>query len=80
MDFTKRRGSTKISNTSGNFKEVKQQFLTDISETIEFEEIPGDLIFNWDQTGINLVPSSVWTMDKRGINGWKLRHFKINAR
>ena len=37
-----------------------------VVETVELEDIPGDLIFNWDQTGINLVPSCLWTMDKRG--------------
>ena len=30
------------------------------------EEICGELILNWDQTGLNIVPSSSWTMDKRG--------------
>ena len=27
-----------------------------------FEEIPNDLIINWDQTGIKYVPVSEWTM------------------
>ena len=66
MDFTKKRGSTKVSGMPDDIKEAKQKFLSDIVETIEFKEIPGDLIFNWDQTGINLVPSSLWTMDKKG--------------
>ena len=30
------------------------------------EEVPAELILNWDQTGIKIVPSSTWTMDKRG--------------
>ena len=30
------------------------------------EEIPPAMILNWDQTGIHLVPSSLWTMDKQG--------------
>ena len=30
------------------------------------EEIPAELIFNWYQTGLNLVPSSNWTMELRG--------------
>ena len=32
------------------------------------EEIPDSLIINWDQTGINYVPVSQWTMAKQG---WK---------
>ena len=30
------------------------------------EEIPYDLIFNWDQTALNIVPGSVWTLEKQG--------------
>ena len=77
MDITKRRGSTKVSGTPNNFKEAKQKFLSDIVETVEFEEIPGNLIFNWDQTGINLVLSSLWTMEEKEL---RLLHFRISAR
>ena len=30
------------------------------------EEIPAELILNWDQTGIKIVPSNTWTMDQQG--------------
>ena len=30
------------------------------------EEIPDDLVLNWDQTGIHYVPVSDWTMEKTG--------------
>ena len=30
------------------------------------EEIPGELVLNWDQTGIKFVPSLIWTMERRG--------------
>ena len=32
----------------------------------EMEEIPIELIFNWDQTGLNLVSVSTWTMAAKG--------------
>ena len=32
----------------------------------EMEDIPPQLIFNWDQTGISVVPGSSWTMDEKG--------------
>ena len=35
-------------------------------EIVKLEEIPIDLIFNWDQTGLNLVPVSSWTMEAKG--------------
>ena len=33
---------------------------------MSLEEIPPDLIINWDQTGINYVPVGSWTMEKEG--------------
>ena len=30
------------------------------------DEIPGELIINWDQTGINYIPVSSWTMQSEG--------------
>lgn len=55
MGFVKRRASTKAKVSIENFEEVKAQFLLDIKAVVEFEEIPFDLIINWDQTGINYV-------------------------
>ena len=38
-------------------------------------EIPPELtILNWDQTGLNLIPSSSWTMEQRGA-----RHVEITG-
>ena len=33
------------------------------------EDIPAQLILNWDQTGIKIVPSTTWTMNQRGVKG-----------
>ena len=30
------------------------------------DEIPADLVINFDQTGINCMPVSSWTMEKEG--------------
>ena len=30
------------------------------------EEIPPDLIINWDRTGLHVVPGSSWTMALKG--------------
>ena len=35
--------------------------------TVEMEEIPPELVLNWDQTGIRSVPSNNWTMDQQGV-------------
>ena len=58
--------TTKSKLTVQRFEELKQQYLLDIKAVVEMEEIPHDLIINWDQTGINYVPVSQWTMAKEG--------------
>ena len=30
------------------------------------EEVPPELIINWDHTGISIVPGSAWTMEVKG--------------
>ena len=66
MGYVKRRASTKAKVTVQNFEEIKAQFLLDIKVIVEMEEIPFNLIINWDQTGIHYVPVGSWTMEKEG--------------
>ena len=57
MGFVKRRRSTKAKwPLVQNFDEIKAQFLLDIKAVVSFEEIPAQLVINWDQTGIHYVP------------------------
>ncbi len=44
------------------FAQLKMQFLQDIITAFEMEKIPPDLIINWKQTGLHVVPISSWTM------------------
>ena len=41
-------------------------YISQIHACIEMESIPKQLVINWDQTGINLIPSCSWTMAKEG--------------
>lgn len=66
MGFVKRKATTKASVSSLDFAALKDQFLFDIQTIIEMEEIPKELVINWDHTGINYVPVSNWTMAKEG--------------
>ena len=67
MKFVQRKATTaKSKETDTNFAELKKSFLTDVKATVTMEEIPPDLILNWNQTGIKIVPCSTWTMDQRG--------------
>ena len=64
--FTKRRGSSKSKVLPLAFAEIKDQFSLDVMSIVKMEEIPADLIINWDQTAMKLVPSCSWTMEKKG--------------
>ena len=66
MGFVKRRASTKAKVSVSDFEALKAQFIYDIQVVVEMEEIPGELIINWDQTGIHYVPVSSWTMEREG--------------
>ena len=66
MGFTKRRANSKAKILPGNFIEIKEQYLMDIKSVVTMEEIPCELILNWDQTAMKIVPSSQWTMEKKG--------------
>ena len=66
MGFVKRRGNTKAKVSVLHFEALKTQFLFDIKAVVEMQEIPPELIINWDQTGIKIVPVSSWTMEQKG--------------
>ena len=56
----------KSQHAVSEFREPKERFLAKVVATVEMEEIPPELILNWDQTGIKIVPSSTWTMEQQG--------------
>lgn len=67
MKFVKRKVTTaKSKYTDANFAKVKEAFLNEVVTTFEMEEIPAELILNWDQTAIKIVPTCTWTMDRQG--------------
>ena len=67
MNFVKRKATTKKPKvTVENFEELKAQFLMDIKAIVTIEDIPDDMIVNWDQTAIKYIPLSNWTMAKEG--------------
>ena len=64
MGFVKRKGTTsKSKDTVDDFERRKAEFLEQVRTTVVMEEIPSELILNWDQTGLNIVPASHWTLE-----------------
>ena len=63
MNLVKRKATTKKPKfTVANFEELKAQFLIDIKAVVTMEDVPEDMIVNWDQTAIKHIPLSNWTM------------------
>jgi hypothetical protein len=44
----------------------KDKYLKSIESKVEMYKIPPELVINWDQTRINIVPVSQWTMEVEG--------------
>lgn len=67
MNFVQRKGTTaKARYSETAFAEKKSEFLNQLIQIVEMDEIPPELILNWDQTGIKLVPATGWTMEEQG--------------
>ena len=76
MGFVKRRASTSAKISPQAFDELKKQFLFDAKCLIDMEEIPDSSVINWDQTGIQYVPVSSWTMEKFGMKRVEIKGLK----
>ena len=66
MGYVKRKGCNAGKVSPLHFTEIKDIFLADIQAEILMNDIPDELIVNWDQTGIQLVPTGDWTMHRAG--------------
>ena len=66
MGFVKRKATTKAKVDVKEFEEIKKLFLLDAKNVVQLDEICEDMIVNWDQTGVNYVPTSSWTMEEEG--------------
>ena len=67
MKFVQRKGLPQSKYNVTHFAEVKWHFLDAVVVTVEMEEVCPELILNWDQMGIRIVPSPTWIMDREGL-------------
>ena len=66
MGYVKRKASNAGKVPAAEFENLKEVFLADIAAETLMNDIPDELIFNWDQTGLHMVPTGEWTMHKSG--------------
>ena len=65
MGFTKRKANSKSKVLPTNFEEIKRNYLSDIQAVVEMEDIPPELVINWDHTATKIAASGEWTMEKK---------------
>lgn len=73
MNYVKRKATTTAKIDPSHFDELKEQYLLDMMVVVEMMKIHSELVFNWDHTGINIVPGSQWTIwsqrgQKKGLS------------
>ena len=51
------------------------EFLLEIKNIVSMDEIPAELVINFDQTTLSYVPTSHWTMEQEGT-----KHVEIIAK
>lgn len=73
MGLVKHKVTTKAKVSVENFEELRAQFLLDVKVAIELDDIPPDLVINWDQTGIHYVPDDGEGGFKAGSSYWSRR-------
>ena len=66
MGWVKRYASSTVKVMVENFAQVIEDFLIDVKTIVLKDEIPGELIINWEQSGENYIPVSSWTMESEG--------------
>lgn len=64
MGYVKRKCSNAGKMSVARFEELKEEFLADVQAEVLMNDIPKELIFNWDQTGLQFVPTGQWTMNR----------------
>ena len=66
MNIVKRKGNTsKKTFVVEHFMQEKDKYLKSIDSSGNVQN-PPELVINWDQTGINIVPVSQWTIEVEG--------------
>ena len=71
MGFVKQKCSNAGKVPVEMFQELKDVFLADIVAEVIMNDIPDELIFNWD---LSIIPTSELTMEKRGEKVIKISH------
>ncbi len=66
MGFVIRKGTKAGRKQPNDFPAIKEEYLKDIQSIVKQHNIPDELIINFDQTGVSIIPADDWTMEEEG--------------
>ncbi len=66
MGYMRRKGTKAAHSLPDNFQQEKEKFLATITNIVKKHDIPEQLIVNFDQTQVKIVPASDWTLNEAG--------------
>ncbi len=66
MGYVQRKGTKAGRKLPNDFSAIKEKYLLDIKAIVKEHNIPDELIVNFDQTGVSIIPVDDWTMEKEG--------------
>ena len=57
--------TAKSEQNLADFSHLKETSLNDVKVTATMEEVPVELVTNWNQAGVKIVPGSKWTLEEK---------------
>lgn len=72
--WVKRKATTGHRHIPQDYQQLKDTFLKRVNNTILTHNIPAPLVVNFDQTGINLLPTQAYTMAPKGSDQVPIAH------
>jgi len=66
MNYVQRKGTKAARKLPTDYEETRDEFYARIQEAVRKHNIPADMIVNWDQTGVPIVPVGGWTLEEAG--------------
>ena len=66
IGWVKRKGTKAARKVPANIEEIKEDFLKRVATKVTEHSIPPSMVVNFDETGVNVVPTSNWTLHAQG--------------
>ena len=66
MGYVKKKCSNAGKVSTLQLAHIQEVFPADVRAQVVMNDIPDEVIINWDQTGVPLVPTGEWTMHRAG--------------